>query len=377
MDTGPLGTSYILAAKAVGDGTFESVKVLSDNWGQPGAQGLPGIDGDQGAQGPQGAAGAAGSAGAAGNAGPQGPDGIAGPAGDPGDVGDTGATGATGAAGSSTASLFSEVLGTGDGIAIDYFEDYTVSQSSGFNAGRGWSGNWVTSGTATIVSRSGLNSITQKRLSLTSGQIGRTFKWGGKWNRVTLGILARINDSANINTVNYYAGVCSGTTNMVGSGSTDNFIGLTGAAGGTINWTHTAGTQHNYFLASAGNGVSRRGTTDTARGAAAGQVTIPATEASLHFFLVDIMRAPFTGASSVTYTQIVKVPTATHREYPHLRDDFRNMMMYPADYTTVLGASTSVAAVFDESTGVLDTFNFYWNCASPIEIAAVLCRKFN
>lgn len=299
--------------------------------------------------------------------------------GEKGDTGETGVTGPVGPAGAagipglSAAEVQPNIL-LDDGLAMDYFEDYADGQSSGFNAGRGWAGDWSVSG-GQIVTRTTHNGIIQKRLELTSGEIGRTFRFSSIWNKIQVGILCRI-DAASLPAMDYYLGVCSGTANMASSPTCANFIGQRGSA---ITWTPLAFAAQDSLLSSATQLITRRVNTDTVNSTIAGLV-VPSTEACLGEIWFEITRARFSGPGDpVTYThRILAVSGASvNAGMSMMKSSFINSMhtgLTPSD-GFVGSLDSSVAPTFDQSTGSLDTFNFYWNCPTPIEIGAVAIRK--
>lgn len=305
---------------------------------------------------------------------------VVGEKGDKGLVGSGGPTGPTGVDGvpGQSAEILQPNIYLDDGFAIDLFEDYADGQSSGFNAGRGWSGNWQTSN-ASIVTRISHNGIVQKRLSLVNGEIGRTFRFGSRWNKLQIGILARINSPGAVSAMNYYAGVCSGTANMASSATCANFIGLAGSVAGTITWSTLTFAAQNSLNSSATVAITRRVNTNTLVGNSSGLV-LPSTEGTLGVIWLQFIRAPFaTNASSVTYNHRIRAvgggsPIAG---MSMMKEQFINSL-----HNSLGGADSFVGSLdstftpaFDQSTGALDTFNFFWDSATPIEIAGVAIRK--
>jgi hypothetical protein len=258
-----------------------------------------------------------------------------------------------------------------DAIAVEYFEDYSIGSNPTLDQGRGWSGNGVTSGTAAIVSRTDYGGNPQKRLTLASGQYGRTFAWGAKWNRLLLGVAVRTTKGSNIS-ANFHFGVCSGTTNMAGSGTCDNFMGWAGATSGTITFTRTVGTQLTYFTSAATIGATRRGTTTTSRGAVAASTPIADTEAFMHIWFLELQRTAFTGAGSFTASNIIRFQGATQREFQSGKSSMLAHILRQQSYASHLNVNTALGGfAFDESTGVLDSFNFWWDGSDVLDIAAL------
>lgn len=346
--------SYALMAIDLGGGAYRLRWVRSETLGSQGPLGVPGLDGESSS-----------SPGPVGDKGPTGVTGPQGPAGMQGNLGED--------AENAQPNIFLD-----DGFAQDIFEDYSEGQASGFNAGRGWSGDWQSSN-AQIVSRTSYNGQIQKRLSLSNGEIGRTFRFGSSWNKIQISILARINSAVALPAMNYYFGVCSGKTDMASSASTSNFIGLAGSAASTITWSTLSFAQQDSLLASGNQAISRRGNTNTVIGSPSGMV-LPSTEAALGQIWMEITRAPFASdASSVTYTQRIMGVSgvSTRAGMSLLKEGFVNSLHKgPSTTEGLLGSVDSTfTPMFDQSTGPLDTFNFFWDSPAPIEIAAVGIRK--
>jgi hypothetical protein len=190
-------------------------------------------------------------------------------------------------------------------------------------------------------------------------------------------------------TLNGLFGVCSGVTNMAGSGTTDNFVGIDfNNAAAANNFVYTAGTVAPYFLHNTiMQFVSRRTTVTTARGAAAGALTITATEGFYAMAMLSIDRPLFaTDATLVTYT-VGKVLEASSRvEFSKAKSLLLDCVWGPITATAsdnptfaglVGGSATSTTWSFDQSTGVLDAFNLYWPNSQAVEIAAIAVRKIN
>lgn len=356
----PAPQGFLLMAEEISPGVFETGKVAPDQIG---------AIGPQGPQGPEGPTGPAGSNGVDGATGPTGPAGAAGP---------TGATGPTGPAGTGITEIDQS-----KGMAIEFFDDYPVGIINTFDQGWGWEDDGVGVGTPSIVSRTHIDGRTEQRLNMnTADQYGRRMPWGAKWNRIKIVLLLRINGSANITTVNGYFGVCSGTSNMVSSATTSNFIGLR-TGDGTGTGTYTVGTASEYFNMPSFRFVSRRGTTTTDIAAGGSGHHITANEGFLTPLVYEVSRPVFTGSGSVTYShKEVSVPS-TLIEFSRAKDAVKFLLGDIAGATTglseadtaIVGSLGTTTGAFDESTGVLDTVNFAWSEFEGLEIAAFGVRK--
>lgn len=341
-------------------------KIRPDRIGAQGPTGPQGLPGGSGTPGPTGAAGAAGATGATGAAGANG---AAGAAGQPGYVVGAG---------------ISPTLGDFDGMAVDLFEQYALGAITTTDMGVGWNGNGRVVG-GTIVSRTTHGGFVQKRLSLaTNAQIGRTLPWAGKWNKVRLGILARINGGANFDG-RWALGVSSGTAAMFGDfPPTTNWFGSSQFdTGASDNWVFAAGVQQNTLISSTYEGVWRRGAVETGTGGSfsASPMGFPATEASHTSFILDINRGLFTGATAIAYNlNHSSSATDPRAQFHHTRTQFLNLMHFlapateNADVLLTSGNYPSPVSI-SEATGVFDTFNFWWEAATPIEIVGMAAYK--
>lgn len=361
-ETTPLPNGFLFMAVEQPDGSFETKKITPDKLGAQGPIGPQGLQGPTGAgaPGPTGATGATGAAGATGA------------------TGAAGATGATGPAGPTITEISQS-----KGLAMEYFDDYSVGIINTFDQGWGWENDGVGVGTPSIVSRTHVDGRAEQRLNVgQSDQYGRRMPWGGKWNRLKIVLLLRINGSANLTTVNSYFGICSGTTNMVSSATTDNYIGLR-TGDGTGGATYVVGTASEYFNMPTFRFVSRRGTTTTDIAAGGSGHHITANEGFLTPLVYEVSRPVFSGAGSVTYThKEVSVPS-TLVEFSRAKDAVKFLLDDIAGATTglsqadtaIVGSAGSISGAFDESTGVLDTVNFAWSEFDGLEIAAFGVRK--
>jgi len=361
-ETTPLPDGFLFMAVKQPDQSYITKKITPDKLG---AQGPIGPQGLQGPTGPTGA-------GATGATGPTGPAGATGP------TGPTGATGATGPTGPS----ITELTQSRD-QAIEFFDDYSLGTIATFDKGWGWVNNGTSPGTPTIVTRTHVDGRSENRLNFnTNDQYARKMPWGGKWNRLKLVLLLRVNAVANLTTPNGYFGFCSGQTNLVSSSSTDNFIGLR-TGDGTGTGTYTVGTITSYFNMPTFRFVSRRGTTTTDIFAGGSGHHITADEGFLTPLVYEISRTPFSGGGSVTYSFKEVSSASSQVQYSNSKQAVNRILDDVAATTTslsqadsaIVGSSGTTTSAFDESTGVLDTVNFSWSEFEGLEIAAFGVRK--
>jgi hypothetical protein len=206
--------------------------------------------------------------------------------------------------------------------------------------------------------------------------------WGGKWNRLKIVLMLRINTVASLTTVNGYFGVCNGTTNMVGSATTNNFIGLR-TGDGTGGGTYSVGTASEYVNMPGWRFVSRRVTTTTDIGAGGSGHHITASEGFLTPLVYEVSRPVFSGGGSVTYTHKEVSCAPSLVEFSNSKETVNRLLddvagttasQSQAD-TAIVGSSGTLGAAFDESAGVFDTVNFMWDEFEVLEIAAFGVRK--
>ncbi len=318
-----------------------------------------------------------------GNQGEQGPDGPPGPdsteAGPVGDAGPQGAMGAAGATGpqGATGRSADEVqpnLSLDDAMASDLFEGYVDGQSDSFNAGRGWDGDWNVSG-GTIVTRTSHNGRGQKRMQLVSGEMSRKFRFGSIWNKLQMNVLFRINSLVAIPSMNFYLGLCSGTSATASSAACANFIG---AAGVGITWTPATNTQQTVQGSSGMDVITRRGNTNSLIGNSS-PISIPSAEAGLGLLWMEITRAPAASdASSVTYTTRFRGVAVgnTAARFSMLKENLINSTFCGVGTDKMTGSvNNTFSPSFDQSTGPLNAFNFFWDSSVPVEVAGVAVRK--
>jgi hypothetical protein len=174
---------------------------------------------------------------------------------------------------------------------------------------------------------------------------------------------------------------------MVASLTTDNFTGV--KTGQNANdFTFTAGTRMSSFDHNPTyRFVTRRGVTTTDRTSGAGSAGrfTSADEGYLSMHYLEISRPTYlNGASSITYTFGRHLTDGTQVEMSLaktvLLDALRGTVPTtpgagtPID-TITMGNNNTVAYLFDESTGELDTVNISWIETFGLEIAALGVRK--
>lgn len=288
-----------------------------------------------------------------------------------------------GAAASSTPSEIGS--GAEPSLALDYFDDYSVGALSQLNLGLGWGSNVGVVSGASIVSATMADGRTHKRLSLNNGYIGRKMPWGALWNRIVVIISCRINGGVTFANTNGYIGVCTGTSNMVDSATTTNFVGIRWGDG-TGTSTFTTGGKINYFDVPTFRACTRRVNTTTDKGGLSSGHSISADGGYLSTIAMEISRPVFaTDATSINYSVAEASTNNTIVMFSHEKDvvrwmltgDFSLTLLSPNIISSSMGAPAVTATPFadDQSTGVFDTLNIYWPQTSPLEIASIGIRK--
>ncbi len=289
-------------------------------------------------------------------------------------------------AGSSSSTTPGEI-GTGaePGYASDYFDSYTVGAVSALSGGYGWGSNNAVVTGGNIILATMADGRTHNRLALNNSSFGRKMPWGAFWNRIQIAISCRINSGVTFANTNGYIGVCSGTSAMVDSAVTANFVGVRWGDG-TGTSTFTAGTKISFFDVPTFRAVSRRVNTTTDRGGLSSGHTISANQGYLSTVIVDISRPVFAlDADSINYSVAEASTNQTIVQFSHEKDCVEHLLK-SADYSLTLlsanavslfGASgvTATPFAFDQSAGVLDTINLYWPQAFNLEIASLAVRK--
>ncbi len=341
----PNGRAYVPGASHLDERAFDTKKFAIQDFNQAGVRGPQGATGPAGARGPQG------------ERGERGPTGETGPAGADGGPGDDG--------GVPPDSAFD------DSIARDFFEGETLGAISSVSGGSGWDGAGRLTG-ATVVSRPRIGMAFEKRIQLINGQFGRKFAWGSEWNRVLLTLSLRIDSLASF-TGNYHFGICSGLTDMPGDATTTNFVGLAGAASGTISWNRVLGTKFNHYSNAAGTMATRVGTTTTVRDAGSTALRICEDERNTLLIQTLIIRDDKNAAYTVSDIKCDSATAEYHAsKMPAIFNTLRSDPPAGGFAPGIVQLSNSSGVFsFDESAGVLDSFHFSWQSATPVEVAAV------
>lgn len=202
-------------------------------------------------------------------------------------------------------------------------------------------------------------------LALANADWVREFSWGSNWNRIRLGIHASVtsNGTSNITGVTHAFGVCNGTDKPFGS-TPDNWVGWRNPRTGTGTLAYVANSGNPYH-----NFSTDRGRMDSIQSGASISATNLATAGTCLFkaratlkrvmYYLDIIRG------SPTYTLILSSAegtTTAQWDFPPWRFG-RDMTAASGtvDASIVTATSGSLTVTANESTGILDCMNVYWN----------------
>ncbi len=285
------------------------------------------------------------------------------------------------------AASYPGVLSGVDDVALETFDDYAAGAITSFTGGSGWGANGVGNAGCSIVSRTMADGRIHNRLSLAVGSYARAMPWGAFWNRIKIVLMLRINGTAT-HAADGFWGIASGQTNMVDSATCSNWIGVR-VADGTGNATAAAGTKNPTLFNMGGfRCQTKRVNSYTDHGGMSSGHYISGGAGYLSPLIWEISRPVFaTDATGVNYSVGETSINATSAEFSRTKEAmFRILTDGPINNSlgnsaedlteTQQSAVTATPFSFDQSTGVLDTINFYWpQLANPLEIAAFGVRK--
>jgi hypothetical protein len=171
---------------------------------------------------------------------------------------------------------------------------------------------------------------------------------------------------------------------MVGSATTDNFIGLRWGDGAS-SLTFSNGTVMDKFnMTVAFRFYTRRVTTSTLIAAGGSGHFVSATEGFYSGISYEISRPVFaTNATSVLYSHKEVTPDTTTVEFSRSKDAMNQLIWDDsASGTTktaaedaILGTAGTTTGNFDQSTGILDTLNISWPMFDGLQLVAIGVRK--
>lgn len=217
-----------------------------------------------------------------------------------------------------------------------------------------------------ILSRT-ISAIVDQRLVLTNDQCGRPLSIGTTWNQIRIGMRCAINpqgSTASPPDPGFFFGLCSGTTNMFGSATTTNALGV--ITGSTLNYN--AGPPPYYHITTSGLLRAKRvGSTLTSGSTMIAATRLPFTADPTTIraaMVLEITR----GSPNYTTQLIVSIGLGVDLPLSIFLAALEAATM--ADVTTVLntsGASYNTGSAstiaFDIVAGDLNTINVSWASA--------------
>lgn len=231
-----------------------------------------------------------------------------------------------------------------------------------------------------IIART-ISSASDKRIVLSNSQFARALPFGTNWNALQLGIRFSMRDTgANITgSPQFWVGLCSGNSNLVGDASTTHFVGANWNA---ATWTRTAVSYHTSalnspFPAKRVNTTVTRGTTlgtswgcgnqSAANNADRTMFFVRITKGSPNFSFLAFLRAAtgMTGGGAVAPTDLT---------FDEFMEHMGNLGTSVRTNYTFTGAQT--LAVNEGSDGSLDHLNISWDRSTPqIEICDIAVAR--
>jgi len=215
---------------------------------------------------------------------------------------------------------------------------------------------------------------TKKGISLGNEEWVRGLTIGTNWSRLRIGILCAANPDGtnNINGCSYALGVCSGTSNPFGAASTANFIGG-GRSAGVL--TYTAGAGNPYYTVTSTTTLRRVGaiTSTSGVGTLAFASTVGAVQRRWPFYVDVVKGSPNYTVLGYHYDQTTPATTFSINSF---LDATEQVSAVPNLSGTLLATLLNSAVACDESTGVFDTVDFFWNKSLyPVEVYALAVAR--
>ena len=282
-------------------------------------------------------------------------------------------------------------------VVYEDFSAYPVGANPTVNQGVNWSGQTaVIEGNRGIINNAVDTGGTCNGLCITNtgaggnGEFKRAMPWGSKWKRLKIGLSLRANTNNNNFPAEFAIGVCSGTVNGYGSGSTANFIGMTSRPTNNNAFTFNAASatkDYPYYVSSfTGYGTKHLGVETEGALSGNGVVNVGLTSGKNRMsFVFQISRGLLTGVANY-------VCLGLDGQGPNANGDFNSFDCPPQTLLATLINGGIVGGInylgqtwnntstisFSEANGALDTFDFYWGgTTAGIEIDAIAIFKLN
>ncbi len=234
-----------------------------------------------------------------------------------------------------------------------------------------------------IIGTRAFNLIEDKYLTLANEEYLRPLSIGNNWSKLRLGLMLALspNGTSSLTGCSLVVGVCSAatpfnTTGGYAAASTGNFIGVDivtdggGAGPGTLSYNAGAG---NPYYSTLYSGARRRvGTTDTFVAAANSTHAVTQNTGTLQrrtLLYVEITK----GSPNYTVKYYAANGALAMQDFSE-RDflDGLEQAGTPVVNTQTMFASSAMAVACDETAGVFDTVNLFWNRTTyPLELYAL------
>ncbi len=235
-----------------------------------------------------------------------------------------------------------------------------------------------------IIGTRAFNLIEDKYLTLGNEEYLRPLSIGNNWSKLRLGLMLALppNGTSNLTGCSLVVGVCSAaspfnTTGGYAAASTRNFVGVDvatdgsgGAALGTL--SYNAGSGNPYYSTTYSGARRRVGTTDTFVAATTLTHAVAQNTGTLQrrtLLYVEIAK----GSPNYTVKYYAANGTLAMLDFAE-RDllDGLEQAGTPVVNTQTMFASSAMAVACDETAGVFDTVNLFWNRTTyPLEVYAL------
>jgi len=211
----------------------------------------------------------------------------------------------------------------------------------------------------TILDRT-ISAVVDKRIVVSNGTFVRPIPFGTSWTQLRFGIRVAMRDSGGnlTGTPRFVMGVCSGSTNIYGDATTDNFAGVRTVQG---TWTRAATNYEaatNFWAATkkVGSTITDGTTLNTSQRWANGAASAVADRQVL---FVDVNK----GSPNYTF-DIFRLPSGgTLNDIS--RTTFLEQMEVAAPAITGYATVTPTALAVDETGGSFDHISFFWDRTTP------------
>lgn len=210
-----------------------------------------------------------------------------------------------------------------------------------------------------------LNGIQTPLISISNDQIGRTFQIGSNWTRLAVGVRIGIDANVTLTNTGFAFGMCSGTTNMFKSATTNNFFGITSTGPATF----SANTFSLPFFAARRVGVTETNTSVSSL--LLGNMTLAGgSDGRLHTLIVQLTK---TNTGTIDFSTIYSNNTVSGVVLQSRSDWINSMESEPlvapnAGYTRT---DTTGFSIDEATNGVLNTVNVSWAQAAALLIADI------